>query len=249
MIEEATKLEAYLPLSFRTTKERDYVRFLWEAFDTNTEHGKYQFAFLAYHMLVMSFVYFNIWQIKLIRPKQFETAMVGFSKDVEKNLLEASSPFVFSAVNERTVLRFLKLIQCDNGKIGTYAKLVDERNDTAHANGNIFFNSEDELARKIRDMLRAVEEIQSHSQAIILDGYRDFLLSSRELEEREFTDSEDQIHEVLVKQYYMSESDIAFCRVIDMDGYLGEPGFETMMELHDTLARLHPSEAEEAAAA
>ena len=27
-------------------------------------HAKYQFAFLAYHMLTMSFVYFNIWQIK-----------------------------------------------------------------------------------------------------------------------------------------------------------------------------------------
>lgn len=39
----------------------------------------------------------------------------------EKNLLEASSPFVFSTVNERTILRFLKLIDCDNGQIGTYA--------------------------------------------------------------------------------------------------------------------------------
>lgn len=63
MIEEAARLETYLPLSYRTPKERDYIRFLWEAFDTNVEHGKYQFAFLAYHMLVMSFVYFNIWQI------------------------------------------------------------------------------------------------------------------------------------------------------------------------------------------
>jgi hypothetical protein len=58
--------------------------------------------------------------------------LIGFGKDVEKNLLEAISPFVFSTVNERSILRFLKLIACDNGKIGTYAKLVDDRNDTAH---------------------------------------------------------------------------------------------------------------------
>jgi len=32
-------------------------------FETNFTYGKYQFAFLAYHMLAMSFVYFNIWQI------------------------------------------------------------------------------------------------------------------------------------------------------------------------------------------
>ncbi|MER9069587.1 hypothetical protein NKH84_23920 [Mesorhizobium sp. M0902] len=244
MIEEAAKLEAYLPLSFRTTKERDYVRFLWEAFDTNTEHRKYQFAFLAYHMLAMSFVYFNIWQIKLIRPQQFATAMVGFSKDVEKNLLEASSPFVFSAVNERTVLRFLKLIQCDNGKVGTYAKLVDERNDTAHANGNIFFSTEDELARKIREVLRAVEEIQRHSEAMILDGYRNFLLASNDPEEREHVDNGDQIREILVKQFYMSTSDIAFCRSFEIEALRNEQGFETINELHASVIALYPTEEE-----
>ena len=39
MIEEAARLETYLPVSYRTPKERDYVRFLWEAFDTNVEYG------------------------------------------------------------------------------------------------------------------------------------------------------------------------------------------------------------------
>ncbi|APZ53832.1 hypothetical protein [Salipiger abyssi] len=173
MIEGAEKIHDYLPVSYNTAKERDYVRFLWEAFETNVEHDKYQFAFLAYHMLVMSFVYFNIWQIKLIRPVQFETAMVGFNKNMEKDLMAATSPFVFSVVNESTVLRFLKLIQCDNSKIGTYAKLVGERNNTAHANGNIFFNSESEFEQKVRDVLRTVAEIQSHSEGIIKEGYRD----------------------------------------------------------------------------
>jgi len=41
-------------------------------------------------------------------------------------LTTATSPFVFSAVNERTILRFFKLIACNNNKISTYAKLVDE---------------------------------------------------------------------------------------------------------------------------
>ena len=48
-------------------KEQEYIAFLWDAFETNYTHGKYQFAFLAYHMLTMSFVYFNIWQIKQTR--------------------------------------------------------------------------------------------------------------------------------------------------------------------------------------
>lgn len=248
MIEEATRLETYLPLSYRTPKERDYIRFLWEAFDTNVEHGKYQFAFLAYHMLVMSFVYFNIWQIRLIRPGPFETAMVGFNKDMEKDLMGATSPFVFSAVNERSVLRFLKLIQCDNAKIGIYAKLVDERNDTAHANGNISFSSEGQLASKVRDVLRTVEEIQRHSAAAIGEGYRTFLIASQVPDEREYTDEAEQIEEVLVKEFYMSASDIAFCREYDIGGLAAEPGFTAIQTLHHKLADLYPSEEEAEAA-
>ena len=74
-----------------------------------------------------------------------DTRLIGFGKDIEKNLLEAASPFVFSSGNERSILRLgrssrrdstssipgvvLKLIVCDNDKIGTYAKLVDDRNE------------------------------------------------------------------------------------------------------------------------
>src|SRR3546814_771101 len=104
MIEEAGQLEGFLPISYRTEKEDEYVRFLWEAFHDNCASGKYQFAFLAYHMLTMCFVYFNIWQIKLIKPEGFATALIGFSQH-EKALLDATSPFTFSVVPERTIGR------------------------------------------------------------------------------------------------------------------------------------------------
>ncbi len=121
-MEEATELAQYLPLSFKTPKEQEYINFLWDTFETNYTHNKYQFAFLAYHMLTMSFVYFNIWQIKQSVPWDFEKGLIGFGKDVEKGLLAATSPFSFSVVPERTMLRFLKLIACDNSKIGTYTR-------------------------------------------------------------------------------------------------------------------------------
>lgn len=44
----------------KSPREQDYIAFLWDAFETNYTHGKYQFVFLAYHMLTMSCVYFNI---------------------------------------------------------------------------------------------------------------------------------------------------------------------------------------------
>lgn len=232
MIDEAGQLEGFLPISYRTAKEEQYVRFLWEAFNDNCESGKYQFAFLAYHMLTMCFVYFNIWQIKLIRPADFATALVGFNKDMEKELLESTSPFTFHVVNESNVMRFLKLIQCDNGKIGTYTKLVRDRNETAHSNGNIFFSTEAELSAKIHEVLRVVAEIQGHSEEIIVDGYKRFLLDSADPEEREHIDAIDQVREVLIHETYMSLIDLDFCARFDIAEFADHPHFAEIEALH-----------------
>ncbi|MEO8350393.1 MAG: hypothetical protein ABI680_01600 [Chthoniobacteraceae bacterium] len=49
-MEEAAELGNYLPLSFKNPKEQEYIEFLWDAFETNYTHGKFQFAFLTHHM-------------------------------------------------------------------------------------------------------------------------------------------------------------------------------------------------------
>jgi hypothetical protein len=237
-MEEATELGNYLPLSFKSPKEQEYIAFLWDAFETNYSHGKYQFAFLAYHMLTMSFVYFNIWQIKQTRPADFEKGLIGFARD-EKALLEATSPFVFSAVNERTILRFLKLIACDNGKIGTYAKLVDERNRSAHPNGNIFYSTEAALNGKITEILRVVAEIQTHSRPVIEHCYRDFLLNNHDSEEREYPDATDQIREVLIHGHYLSQKDVAICVGFDLANLGDAATAEQVRELHGALVAEH----------
>lgn len=244
---EPTELGNYLPVSFRTRSEQEYIAFLWDTFDTNYKHEKYQFAFLAYHMLAMSFVYFNIWQIRQARPKDFEKGLIGFTKDIEKNLMEATSPFVFSVVNERTVLRLLKLIACDNSKIGSYAKLVDDRNETAHPNGNIFFSTQAALDKKINEILRVVEEIQTHSKPVIEECYRAFLVQSAAPEEREYDDAADQTREVLIHGHYMSLNDIEICGRLDIEEFHDHPRIEDIRTLHQSLRSAYGSEEERAA--
>ena len=167
--------------------------------------------------------------------------LIGFGKEVEKNLLEATSPFVFSTVNERTILRLLKLIACDNAKIGTYAKLVDDRNETAHPNGNIFFSTQAALDTKITEILRIVQEIQSHSRPVIEHCYREFLLSSHDADEREYPDSEDQIREVLIHGNYLSQRDLDICRGFALSGLVAEPGFLGIQDLHQALQAAYPT--------
>lgn len=235
-MEEAAELADYLPLSFKTQKEQEYIEFLWDAFETNYTHGKYQFAFLAYHMLTMSFVYFNIWQIRQARAEDFGKGLIGFGKDIEKSMLDATSPFVFSTVNERTILRLLKLIACDNSKIGSYVKLVDDRNETAHPNGNIFFSTQAALDIKIREILRVVGEIQTHSKTVIEQVYRDFLLENHDPEDREYPDASDQIREVLIHNNYMAQKDIDICLECDIEKFAMQPGYGDIQALHVALA-------------
>lgn len=239
-MEEANDITNYLPLSYKTRSEQDYIAFLWDAFQSNYENKKYQFAFLAYHMLTMSFVYFNIWQIKQTEPKDFAMGLIGFGKDIEKNLLEATSPFVFSTVNERSILRFLKLIACDNSKIGTYAKLVDDRNETAHPNGNIFFSEQSALDLKIIEILRVVDEIQTHSKPIIKRCYQQFLMENYDPDDREYFDAGDQIREVLIHRNYLSQKDIEICLAHDLTSLRPESNFPAMESLHQNLRDTYP---------
>jgi hypothetical protein len=46
-MEEAAELANYLPVSFKTPKEQEFIEFLWDAFEINYRHGKYQSVFLA----------------------------------------------------------------------------------------------------------------------------------------------------------------------------------------------------------
>jgi len=243
-MEEAAELGNYLPLSFKTPKEQEYITFLWDTFETNYTYGKYQFAFLSYHMLTMSFIYFNIWQIKQAEPKDFEKSLIGFGKDIEKVLLDATSPFVFSTVNERSILRILKLIECDNSMIGTYAKLVDDRNDTAHANGNIFYSEQSALDRKITEILRVVDEIQNHSKPVIECCYREFLLQNHDPEEREYPDAADQIREILIHGNYFSQKDIEICLGYDIVRLAEHEQHDKISELHNALISEYKAEDE-----
>jgi hypothetical protein len=247
-MEEASELANFLPLSFKTQTEQEYIEFLWDAFETNYTHGKYQFAFLAYHMLTMSFIYFNIWQIKQTEPKDFAMGLIGFGKDIEKSLLEAKSPFVFSAVNERSIVRFLKLIACDNSKIGTYAKLVDDRNDSAHSNGNIFYSTKGAIDIKLNEILRVVDEIQTHSKPVIEHCYREFLFQNHDPDEREYPDPVDQIREILIHGNYLSQRDIDICLSFDVESLRDHQNFIDIAALHESLQGAY-AEPDSAAAA
>lgn len=235
MIEEATHLSNYLPVRFKDTNEQEYIEYLWNAFESNYVNQKYQFSFISYHMLFMSFVYFNIWQVKSIRNEDFDKIKLGFNEGFGN----AKNPFGFSKEGERRVLDLLKYTCSSHSDvkalIGNYKKLVDERNDIAHANGTIPFKNVEYLTLKINDILKYASEIQEYSKPIIQECFEKFLIESQDEETRQYFEIGEQINEALIHENYLSQKDIEYCLEYDISKLSSESNFREIERIYDSL--------------
>jgi hypothetical protein len=241
-MDDAFPILEYLPNSFREPGDQEYINFLWTAFVSNYENAQYQFAMLPYHMLYMSFVYFSVWQIKLIRPRDFENAAI-FIPQKERDILKASSPFTFSVVNERSIFRFLKLIGCEDQHTGSFAKLVDVRNELAHSNGLINCRDQHSADQRINEVMRQTQAIQSHMTPLLHECLKQFLLDSCAAEDgMEYDNPKDQIRELLVHKHYFSLKDIEACRSFDIQTLNTEPNFPSIQVLFQQFVDLYESE-------
>jgi hypothetical protein len=214
MIEDAQDILNYLPSYYYSEKEQEYLAFLWDTFTCNYENEKYQFAFIAYHMLFMMYVYFSIWKIKEMRNDCFHKALIGFGKDIESKFLNAVTPFSFSELSERNILRFFKLIGFDNAKIGDWAKIVDQRNDVAHSNGNIFFSLQEQLDDQISQILGCIKEMQKNMKLILYEIFSDALKE----EDNGFQHFQDQ----LLRKNYFSQQDMETCLAFNFNVFIAK---------------------------
>lgn len=239
----------YLPKSYKTNDEENYITFLWESYESNYTNSKYQFAFIAYHLLFMTYVYFQVWKIYNVRAEDFKMSVLGFEKldallveleernrknQADGKPIEMLYPFSFSEVHERTIMMFFKLIGCDKSKIGRYKKLVDDRNEIAHANGKLVFVASANLDKKTDEILELVAEIQRHSIQMIEATLIRFLTDSWDANTREFIDDREQIDEILIRGSYLSQKDIEHLVTFDVNRLSVEPNFETIKQLFES---------------
>jgi len=217
----ALEIHDYLPLAYPSASEGEYIRFVWEAFESNYESGKYQFAMLAFHMLYMSYVYFSIWQIKQAKPEAFNHAILFQQK--ERELLAASSPFTFSEVNERSIFKFLRLAGCESQHIGKFQKLVDQRNEIAHPNGNIFFSDQATADQRIEEVMQQIRGIQAHMAPVLQSCLLQFLRDGANPDDREVEDVGVHVEINFLHLHYLSRKDIQACLAYDLGEFDGNP--------------------------
>jgi len=230
-LEEAYEILNYLPIRFKNRTEQEYIEFLWDSFESNYSNEKYQFSFMAYHMLFMSFVYFNVWQIKKIHQEDYAKITLGFNDCFDT----ATSPFAFSAEGESRIFLLFTFFGLGKDKIGNYKKLVKSRNDVAHSNGNIFFKAQETVDEKITEILKFADEIQEKTKSAIQDGFERFLIESQDEEERRYIDIQEQINEELIHEHYMSQKDIEFCLDYDITKLSAEPNYAEIEKIFEEL--------------
>jgi hypothetical protein len=104
-----------------------------------------------------------------------------------------------------------------------------------YSNGNIFFSTQAALDTKITEILRVVDEIQTHSKPVIEHCYREFLIENHDPDERAYPDPADQIREVLIHENYLSQKDIEICLGLDVASLGDAVPAEQAHALHEAL--------------
>lgn len=130
-------ISIFLPLEIRENTESDYLSKHTRAFIDN-QNSNNDYALLALHHLFMfmsyGFLYGCLHSEVGLSERVFVIAPV---RDVgeRRQLQQISSPFTLSLINERTFFDLLETVGCDISDMGVLKKLVDDRNDLSHCNG------------------------------------------------------------------------------------------------------------------
>jgi len=167
-------LNAYFSLHGSET-EQNYIRGLFDQFESAKTMGAYHLALFAYHLLFMCFLYETLYKIKLWFPVEHNMAFVSFSAQQRKKFRDAknSTDYVGEHNRERSLFEFLNIF-CDCETLVSKCKsLVDFRNNNlGHANYALV--DEFGFEKKIAEYDQTAEKIHGITQkrlAAVFDEY------------------------------------------------------------------------------
>lgn len=197
--EDIIELYSHIPLIPKDVVELNYIEYYKDLIEFNLNSKKYQQAYISCHLIFMYVLYCYILRIRNFNPKTFLYSLFWIKDDDKKDWDTSDSPFIFSTMREREILKFLKLIKIDDSKIGNYKKIVDFRNDLLHANGLLMYSDEQTFKSELNKILNCLNEINIRLIDNTTDIYLKFMKNSFNHLQREYEDVESQVEQVLIK--------------------------------------------------
>lgn len=216
-MEDAPVIFEYLPRESRSPDEAKYLEFLWDSFHTNYLNDKYQFAFLAFHMLYMCYVYEVVWKIQTNLREEFNKSLAIYdNQEITKKLLKVTAPIGFGEQKEKFMFRFLKLLGATNDDIGRWSKTVDSRNTAAHPNGVISFSDNVSLDKQISMTIDYVNDIHKTTYPILDRLLHSFLKGSWNIENNSYSSLEEEISQNFIAKHHLSAADVMHLHYFDL---------------------------------
>lgn len=202
MFEWSYEITQFLPIKIEDQHVSEYISYHSKKLDESIEHNIETWVFLHTHILYMTFIYIQLLRISENKEKEFKYSRIGLPSN-EKTFIknDTISPFSFSGINEKTVFRFFRLLDFDDGTIGNISACVNERNDLLHATGNNFENLDQKIAKYINNM----ENIINKSKDFIQELYQWFINDNPTLLEEWYVIDYNDLETNLFSPYYVSE--------------------------------------------
>ena len=248
--EEIFKIFDYLPELFQDDSEKDYIGALSTAMQTSYENGLYQFAFMQYHMLFMTAVYFVLLKIYWLHEDETKKALYYLLKDHYSEFFGSGNTKngdlffgSFAAISESEVFKILHIKGMDSSLEGELKKLVRERNDYAHANGRLLLTSEEFFLDKITAFNRCIDRVFSLIKDDMMNVYLNLLtdVDFYDPDIRAYMDADQQVQEGIVRAYSLSKYEINWLRKYKIDQLKDHKDYESIKELHIALCRYYKS--------
>jgi len=169
------QIRMYLPIKFADEEANEFLKYMEETYLENIRNKKYQFAFIAFHMLHMTFCYKTKWFLKIQNNQKINQSLQDYISKRDKNaffnvlfdLARFSEKETFDCL--LSSLKGFNSNDIDNCKIH-----VTKRNHCAHASGKIEYNEKD-IDYLINDELKYIGRMQSKIQPDLIEFFEKFL--------------------------------------------------------------------------
>jgi hypothetical protein len=210
-MESVYELLDYLPIE--DIEVNDYVRPLMNSAEVTYEKGEYQFSYFAVHLIFMTNIYTTVWQVSQFYKERYNHSLL-FARPYngkEVKLDEIRSVFEFSKLPEKDIFEFFRLIDLDESYVKSTKKLIDYRNEMAHATGKIQIDSAERFDSAMDEIVSVTKKIHTCLSLTIRDFYRDNLIEyAKEETEGDFLNDFVQIE--LMKNLSFSKRDLEICK-------------------------------------
>lgn len=242
--DELYKMLEYLPEEFLDESEEKYIDALQLACETSYYNGLYQFAYVQYHMLFMTAVYYVLLKVTKCHGDEVDKAIYYLTKDRKSEFYGSENTKngklyfgSFAAINESDVFMLLRIIGLDDSLLGELKKLVKSRNDYAHANGRLMLTSDALFSEELQKYNDKIQQVFELLKPDINKLYLDTITTQEfyDPEIRAYFDPDEQIIQEFIKAYSLSRTELNWLRRIKTSDFKKYEGYEHIKDLHIAL--------------